>query len=97
MTVILSYSLTGWASNRLPSSFAIFSTPSSDRPCRLEELVVITSQVGNEYQDTGRDVEAHILPLMREHRIRYVQVARKGHLEAEGITVLDDSRHHGIR
>ena len=62
------------------------------RPCSLEDLIVITSQVGDEYTDTGRDVEAHILPLMRAQGIRYVQVARHGHLEGEGITVLDDSR-----
>ena len=62
------------------------------RPCPFEDLVVITSQVGDEYTDTGRDVEAHILPLMRAHGIRYVQVARHGHFEADGITVLDDSR-----
>ena len=62
------------------------------RPCRLDDLIVITSQVGDEYEDTGRDVTAYILPLMRQHRIRYVQVARRGHLEADGITVLDDSR-----
>ena len=62
------------------------------RPCSLEDLIVITSQVGDEYTDTGRDVEAHILPLIRAHGIRYVQVARHGHFEADGITVLDDSR-----
>ena len=62
------------------------------RPCPLEDLIVITSQVGDEYKDTGSAVETHILPLMRAHRIRYVQVARRGHLEAAGITVLDDSR-----
>ena len=58
----------------------------------MEHLIVITSQVGDEYTDTGRDVEAHILPLMRAQGIRYVQVARHGHFEADGITVLDDSR-----
>lgn len=62
------------------------------RPCALEDLIVITSQVGDEYEDTGRDVMTHILPLLREHNIRYVQVARHGHLESDGITVLDDSR-----
>jgi hypothetical protein len=62
------------------------------RPCSLGELVVITAQVGDEYKDTGRDVENHILPLMRHHGIRYVQVARHGHVEADGISVLDDSR-----
>ena len=59
------------------------------RPCPLDELIVITAQVGDEYRDTGRDVENHVLPLMRANRIRYVQVARHGHLEADGITVLD--------
>ena len=62
------------------------------RPCPLEDLIVITSQVGDEYTDTGRDVNTHILPLMRALGIRYVQVARHGHFEADGITVLDDSR-----
>lgn len=62
------------------------------RPCSLEDLIVVTAQVGDEYRDTGRDVTNHILPLMRSHGIRYVQVARRGHLEADGITVLDDSR-----
>jgi hypothetical protein len=62
------------------------------RPCELSDLIVISAQVGDEYLDTCRDVEAYILPLMREHDIRYVQVARHSHLEADGITVLDDSR-----
>ena len=62
------------------------------RPCPLEDLIVITAQVGDEYTDTGRDVNTHILPLMGALGIRYVQVARHGHFEADGITVLDDSR-----
>lgn len=61
------------------------------RPCRLSDLIVITSQVGNEYAQTGRDVERYILPLLRQHNVRYVQVARAGHLEADGITILEDS------
>ena len=62
------------------------------RPCPLSELIVITAQTGDEYADTGRDVEAHILPLMRSHSIRFVQVARAGHHEADGIVVLEDTR-----
>lgn len=62
------------------------------RVCPLEDLIVITSQVGDEYQDTLRLHEQYILPLFRQYGIRYVQVARKGHLEEDGITVLDDSR-----
>lgn len=53
---------------------------------------MITAQVGDEYKDIGRDVEACVLPMMRRHGIRFVQVARHGHREADGITVLDDSR-----
>jgi hypothetical protein len=62
------------------------------RPCPLDRLVVITAQVGNEYKDTCRDVEMYVLPMMRRHRIRFVQVARHGHWEADGIRILDDSR-----
>jgi hypothetical protein len=61
------------------------------RPCSLEDLIVLTSQTGDEYEDTRRDVETHILPLLREHGIRFVQVARHGHLEEDGITVLSDT------
>jgi len=62
------------------------------RPCPLDELIVVTAQTGDEYADTGRDVEAYILPLMRAHSIRFVQVARAGHHEADGIIVLDDTK-----
>lgn len=61
-------------------------------PCDLSQLIVITSQVGDEWPDTGTDVETHILPLLRKHGIRFVQVARAGHNQEDGIVVLDDSR-----
>lgn len=67
------------------------------RPCPLESIIVITAQTGDEYRDTQRDVERHILPLLRQHSIRYVQLARAGHLERDGITVLSDTRApHGL-
>jgi hypothetical protein len=56
------------------------------------DLIVITAQVGDEYPDQKTLVERHVLPRMRARRIRYVQVARAGHLEADGIVVLDDTR-----
>ena len=56
------------------------------------DLIVITAQVGDEYPDQKTLVERHVLPRMRAHRIRYVQVARAGHLEVDGIVVLDDTR-----
>lgn len=58
----------------------------------LSDMIVISAQIGNEYLDTKRNVETHVLPRLREHRIRYVQVARAGHLESDGIVVLSDSR-----
>ncbi len=58
----------------------------------LSELTVITAQVGEEWDDTCADATDHVLPLMRDHAVRYVQVARAGHLEEDGIEVLDDTR-----
>lgn len=62
------------------------------RPCALEELLVLTAQTGDEYADTGSLCERYILPLLRKERIRFVEVARRGHLEKDGIVVLADSR-----
>lgn len=62
------------------------------RPCDLKDLIVITAMTGDEYPDTKRDFETHVLPLLKQHGVRYVQVARAGHLEADGIVILDDSR-----
>jgi hypothetical protein len=62
------------------------------RDFSLDQLVVITAMVGAEWPDTAQDFEQHILPLFRQHQVRFVQVARKGHLEEDGIVVLDDSR-----
>lgn len=58
----------------------------------LCQLVVITSQTGNEHEDTKQGMERFILPLYREHGIRFVEVARAGHTEAEGIVVFQDGR-----
>jgi hypothetical protein len=62
------------------------------RDFSLEELVVLSAHTGDEFPDTQRLVETHLLPLLREFRIRYVQVARAGSSQTDGITVLDDSR-----
>ena len=67
----------------------------SVRPCSLDELIVITSHTGDEYADTYRDVETYVLPLLRKHRVRYVQVARAGSSQTNGIVVLSDSRETG--
>jgi hypothetical protein len=63
------------------------------RDFALEDLTVITAMTGKEWPDTQRDFEQHVLPRFRKHGVRFVQVARAGHLEADGIVVLDDSRN----
>src|SRR5947209_13202497 len=63
------------------------------RDFRLEDLTVITAMTGKEWPDTRRDFEQYILPRFRNQNIRFVQVARAGHLEKDGIVVLDASRN----
>ncbi len=58
----------------------------------LEDLIVITAMTGQEWPDTVSNFERYMLPLFRKHRIRFVQVARAGHLEKDGIVALEDSR-----
>lgn len=38
-------------------------------------------------------MEHHVLPAFRDHGVRYVQLARSGPLERDGVDVLSDSRH----
>jgi hypothetical protein len=68
----------------------LFEPETRDFP--LEQLVVITAMVGAEWPDTAQEFEQHILPLFRQYQVRFVQVAREGHLEEDGIVVLGDSR-----
>jgi len=55
----------------------------------LKDLTVLTAMTGDEFPDLKRLVETHILPRLREHGIRYVQVARAS--MKEKLSVLDDS------
>lgn len=59
----------------------------------FSQLIVVTAQVGEEHKcDTVLHVEQRALPLMRQHGIRFVELARRGHLEEDGIVVLQDTR-----
>lgn len=62
------------------------------RDFELADLVVVTAMTGDESDRTRRYMETYLLPLMREHSIRYVQLARAGWSETEGVEVLSDSR-----
>src|SRR5260370_24467901 len=57
----------------------------------IGELIVISAQTGDEWEDTGRDVERYTLPRRRQHNARHLQVGPGGHFERHGIFVLDDS------
>lgn len=58
----------------------------------LSDLIVITAMTGDEYEETRGLVERHVLPRLREHDVRFVQVARGGPSTADGVVVLSDSR-----
>jgi hypothetical protein len=57
----------------------------------LSNLTVVTAMVGDEFDETVRLTETYILPLMRQHNIRYAQVARKAS-QSDGIAILSDTR-----
>lgn len=59
----------------------------------LEALIVMTMQTGDEHEDSIRLNQTHLLPLLRKHKIRFVELARAGHLEEDGIVVLQDTRN----
>ncbi|WP_159401196.1 hypothetical protein [Streptomyces sp. NRRL B-24484] len=59
----------------------------------LSNLTVVTSMTGDEWSDTIELARLHLLPLMAEKGVRYVQVARGGRRDADGYVVLSDTRH----
>jgi hypothetical protein len=61
----------------------------------LGDLLAVTAHTGSEWPDTIELANAHLLPLMAAHRVRYAQVARAGPSQRDGITVLSDTRAPG--
>ncbi|GAB3977447.1 hypothetical protein GCM10029978_067180 [Actinoallomurus acanthiterrae] len=66
-------------------------TEPSSRDFDLSDLICVTAMTGDEFDATRRLMETHVLPLMREFSIRYVQIARAGQADEAGYDVLDDS------
>jgi hypothetical protein len=64
----------------------------SSRDFDLRDLAVITAMTGQEWPTTGHLVEEKLLPLLAANRIRYLQIARRGPAQADGIDILADSR-----
>jgi hypothetical protein len=57
----------------------------------LDRTAVLYMATGSEWPETRLLVEEFMLPLLREHGVRLVQLARNGHRKEDGFTVLDDS------
>lgn len=69
-------------------------TDPSSRDFALSDLIVITAHTGDEFEQTLRDVEEVVLPALRRHGVRFIQVGRtqrKTTAGGEGVVVLDDS------
>ncbi|MGY2116649.1 hypothetical protein ACW9HR_22315 [Nocardia gipuzkoensis] len=69
--------------------------PQFRHPCLLPDLsnlILVTAQTGDEFSSLAALVERHILPLLRAHAIRMVEVARAGPSNDDGIIVLQDTR-----
>ena len=55
---------------------------------------MLTAHTGDEFDQTLRDVEEVVLPELRRHGVRFIQVGRtqrKTTASGEGVAVLDDS------
>lgn len=87
-TVVLSY---GMGVDSTAILLRWLEEPES-RDFELENLIVLTAQVGDEFRETGELVERHILPRLRAAGVRFVQVARAGASQTDGVARLDDSR-----
>ncbi|WP_017302623.1 hypothetical protein [Nodosilinea nodulosa] len=72
-----------------PSSRPI--DPNTGRPIELHQIIVLFAITGLEYQSTKFLVETFILPLLRQHGIRLIQVGRAGPSQKDGIIVASDS------
>jgi hypothetical protein len=86
--IIFNYGL-GWDSTAILLRWLL---EPETRDFQLDQLIVIVAQVGEEFAGTRRLVEQIILPLLTQHRIRTVQVARAGPSDKDGIAVLADTR-----
>lgn len=58
----------------------------------LDSLIAVTAMTGDEYDRTKIMMQEYLLPLMAEHQVRYVQLARAGQSDTARYEVLSDSR-----
>ena len=75
-------------------------TDPTSRDWPLTDLTVVLSHTGDEWASTLTTAERHVLPALRHHGVRLVQLGRRGPSHTQdGVVVLDDStrptRLHG--
>jgi hypothetical protein len=87
--VILSYGL-GADSTALLLKY--LSETNEERGFPLENLIVITSLVGREWDETIDKVQRFILPLLRQHNILTIQCGRMSDYSADGWIIYECSR-----
>lgn len=87
-TVILNY---GLGTHSTAAAVNLIENESA-RDFDLDQLILLTAMTGDEWKSSKVLVETHLLPILRAHSIRYVQVARCGARQADGIRVLSDTR-----
>ncbi len=89
-TVVMSY---GMGVDSTAILLRWLAEPSS-RDFDLRDLVVITAHTGDEFDQTVRDVDSFVLPELRRHGVRFIQVGRterRTTASGGGVAVLDDS------
>jgi hypothetical protein len=64
--------------------------PDSRDGIDLDDVTLSVAMTGDEYDSTRQMMERHLLPRLREHRVRLVQLSRAR--QSGGYVVLDDSR-----
>lgn len=64
--------------------------PESRDGIDLDTVTLSVAMTGDEYDETRRMMEKHLLPRLREHSVRLVQLSRAS--QSGGYVVLDDSR-----
>ncbi|MBF6333155.1 hypothetical protein [Nocardia transvalensis] len=58
----------------------------------FSNLIVMTAQTGDEWASTCELVTRFVLPILTDHHVRMVEVARAGPAVEDGIVVLQDTR-----
>lgn len=57
----------------------------------IADLAIVTAQTGDEWPQTGAIVAQYVLPLLREHGVRFIECARRTGSTTDGVLVFQDT------